>query len=352
MLWLVSAGSSQSQYDAFLLVSFGGPEGTEEVLPFLRNVLRGRRVPDSRLEQVAQHYYLFGGESPINSANRRLLQALKADLAKHAIDLPLYWGNRNWHPLLEDTLAHMRDDGVRRALALATSAYASYSGCRQYLDNIAAARAKVGEGAPIVDKLRLFYNHPGFVEPMAESLRNARNDAGFDAPVLFSAHSIPADMAAHCDYQHQLDQTARLVAARAGQPAPRWSLVYQSRSGPPAQPWIGPGLTEALDSLPSDTKSVVVSPIGFVSEHMEVVYDIDTEASAAAAARGVRLVRAATADTHPRFVSMVTELLEERVFPGAPRLALGSDGPRGDICRSECCPRSGAAPRDSAGAVL
>jgi len=333
--------AAQVEYDALVVVSFGGPEGQDEVLPFLRNVVGGRDIPEERLMEVAEHYRLFGGVSPINSQNRALVTALGAALAAAGIHLPVYWGNRNWQPLLADEIARMRDDGVRRALAFVTSAYGSYSGCRQYLDDIDVARAAVGPGAPAVDKLRLFYNHPGFIETWVASLSRALRAAAPSTPsmpaVLFTAHSIPLSMAGSCDYVDQLTETARLVAAGAGVPDGGWRLVWQSRSGPPAQPWLAPDIVEAMAELPEDS-TVVIAPIGFVSDHMEVVYDLDSVASAAGSARGQRVLRAATPGTDARFVTMVCELVAERLDPLLPRPALGRFGPYPDRCAPGCCP--------------
>ncbi|HEV2707452.1 MAG TPA: ferrochelatase [Pyrinomonadaceae bacterium] len=330
---------SQS-YDAILFVSFGGPEGMDEVLPFLENVLRGRNVPPERMRAVARHYELFGGVSPINEQNRRLIAALESELQAHDLRLPVYWGNRNWHPLLADTLRRMKDDGIKNALAFVTSAYSSYSSCRQYRENIECAREEAGEGAPRVDKLRAFYNHPGFVEPNIERLREALAQIPAArrtrAEVAFTAHSIPVSMAAGCDYEAQLRETARLVAAGAGQPT--WSLVFQSRSGPPTQAWLEPDICEHLRALRErGTEDVVVAPIGFISDHMEVIYDLDTEARRVAAEIGLNMVRAATVGTHPAFVSMIRELILERLDPNAPRLSLGTHGARRDECPADCC---------------
>jgi ferrochelatase len=327
-------------YDALLFVSFGGPEGTDEVMPFLENVLRGRGVPRERLLSVARHYDLFGGVSPINEQNRRLIKALRAELDAHDLPLPIYWGNRNWHPFLADTLRQMRDDGVERALAFVTSAYNSYSGCRQYRENIEAARAEVGADAPRVDKLRAFYNHPGFVEPNVENLKaslreipEARRDA---ARVAFTAHSIPASMAAGCDYEAQLRETCRLVAAGAG--VGDWRLVFQSRSGSPAQPWLEPDICDHLRALKTEgAADVVVHPVGFISDHMEVLYDLDTEARAVAEEIGINMIRAATVGTHPAFVSMIRELILERTTADAPRRFLGAHGASHDACAIDCC---------------
>jgi ferrochelatase len=326
-------------YDAFLLVSFGGPEGMADVMPFLDHVLRGRPVPDARKREVAHHYERFGGVSPINAQNRALLEALRGELAACGPRLPLYWGNRNWHPFLADTLRAMAGDGVRRALAFVTSAYSSYAGCRQYLDDIERARAEVGPSAPAVDKLRGFHDHPGFVEANADRLRAALASlpAGRHATarIAFTAHSIPAAMAEGSDYVAQLRETCALVAARA--PSVPWALVYQSRSGSPRDPWLEPDVLDHLAALRSEgVTDVVVAPVGFVSDHMEVVYDLDIEARERAAALGLGFVRAGTAGTHPAFVRMIRELIDERVA-GGERRALGASGPRPDACARDCC---------------
>lgn len=332
-------------YDAFLLVSFGGPEGPADVLPFLQNVTRGRRVPPERLAEVAEHYHHFGGVSPINEQCRALLAAIRDDFAANGVDLPVYWGNRNWHPMLADTLARMRDDGVRSALALVTSAYGSYSSCRQYLEDIAAARAAVGPQAPAVAKLRHFYDHPGFIQPLADGVRDALNTVA-PAPrertrLVFVAHSIPVEMARSAGpegglYEAQLHQTAELVAAAAA-PDLEWDLVWQSRSGPPQVPWLEPDINDHLAALPErGTEAVVVSPIGFVSDHLEVLWDLDVEAAGTAERVGLRFARAATPGHDPRFVTMIRELVQERLTPGAPRRRLGTL-PTWDTCASHCC---------------
>jgi ferrochelatase len=327
-------------YDAIVVVSFGGPEGPGDVEPFLDNVLRGRPVPPERRAAVAGHYHLFGGRSPINDHNRALITALQGELATHGPDLPVYWGNRNWHPLLADTVAGMQRDGVTRALAFVTSAYASYSGCHQYLDDIARARAAVGPEAPEIDKLRVFYNHPGFVAANADALEAALGRAGAGARVAFTAHSIPVAMAATSDYQAQLTETARLVMAAvdpAG--AVSWALVFQSRSASPGVAWLGPDIADHLRALAAGSRDpVVIAPIGFVADHMEVVYDLDVEAAQLADQLGLPMVRAATAGTHRAFVTMIRQLIAERRDPAAPKLAVGADGVYHDVCRPECCP--------------
>ena len=328
-------------YDALLLLSFGGPEGPDDVLPFLENVLRGRNVPKERMLEVAAHYDHFGGVSPIGAQCRALVSALREELVRHGLRLPVYWGNRHWHPMLADTLRRMADDGVRRSLAFVTSAYGSNSGCRQYLDDIARARAEVGARAPEVDKLRLFYNHPGFVEPLVEQVAAAfdrvsepRRDA---ARLVFTAHSIPRAFAATCDYEAQLRETASLVALPLGRR--EWSLVYQSRSGPPSQPWLDPDIVDHLRALASrGAKDVVVAPIGFTSDHMEVLYDLDLEAKSRAMELGLNMVRAGTVGTHPRFVRMIRELVQERLSDAPVRLHLGTRGPAPDACPPGCCP--------------
>lgn len=327
-------------YDAFLLVSFGGPERREDVLPFLENVLRGRNVPRERMLEVAEHYYHFDGVSPINAQNRALLAALQAEFDSAGLKLPLYFGNRNWHPLLPDTLRQMQAAGVQRAIALFTSAFSSYSGCRQYRENIAFAQAEVGEGAPQVDKLRAFFNHPGFIDPMIERTEAAlaqipaARRAG--AHLLFSAHSIPLSMARNCAYETHFRESSRLVAEALGHT--NWRLVYQSRSGPPSQAWLEPDVGDALVEIAnSGSKDIVVVPIGFVSDHMEVLFDLDEEAQQKATTLGLNLVRAGTVGTHPRFVRMIRELVEERLSDNPQRPALGPLGPSHDVCQVDCC---------------
>jgi len=313
-------------YDALLVLSFGGPEKPDDVMPFLETVLRGRNIPRARLLEVAGHYYHFGGRSPINDQCRALIAALQQELDAHGPHLPVYWGNRNWHPFLEDTMRRMAEDGIGRALVFVTSAYSSYSACRQYLEDLDRARMAVGPGAPVCEKLRHYSNHPGFIEPNAEHLREALAQAP-GAPVLFTAHSIPLELARTSKYVEQLEATARLVAAGAG--VPEYRLVYQSRSGPPQQPWLEPDILLALDEVRAGgAESVVVAPIGFISDHMEVIYDLDYEAARRCEAIGLRMVRAATAGTHPRFITMIRELMEERI----------AGDQSADPCLQGCCP--------------
>lgn len=318
----------KTHYDALLVVSFGGPEGMEDVIPFLENVLRGRNVPRERMLKVARHYESFGGVSPINQQNRNLIAALEKELNQHGPRLPIYWGNRNWHPLLPDTLHRMAADRVRNALAFVTSGYSSYSSCRQYLQNISDAQAAVGPGAPQVEKLRVFYNHPLFIEANIDHIRAALSQLEDPASthLVFTAHSIPESMAANCDYAAQLAQTGGVIA-RALQ-VENWQLVYQSRSGSPVQPWLGPDVCDHLKTLRAEgVTNVVIAPIGFVSDHMEVVYDLDVEARRVAEGLGMKMVRAATAGTHPSFVRMIRKLILERVNGEAPM----------NICAPDCC---------------
>ena len=329
-------------YDALLIVSFGGPESREDVLPFLENVLRGRNVPRERMLAVAEHYYHFGGVSPINAQTRELIAALKAELGKHGPELPIYWGNRNWHPMLADTVRQMEKDGIRRALAFVTSAYSSYSGCRQYREDIARAREAVGAGAPEIDKLRVFFNHSGFIDAIEDRLREAlaaiSSDAGSNVQIVYTAHSIPASMANTSDYVRQLEEVRRLVSERLG--IKNDALVYQSRSGAPGQPWLEPDVLDHLRAVKAGNlaSAVVLAPIGFISDHMEVLYDLDVEARELCESLGLPMVRAKTVGVHPKFVGMIRELIEERMNPGTERRALGTLGARVDVCAADCCP--------------
>ncbi len=355
-----SMGGGEGSYDALVVVSFGGPEGPEDVMPFLENVTRGRDVPRARLDQVAAHYRAVGGVSPINAQNRALVAALERSFAARGIRLRVYWGNRNWHPYLGDAVRTMAADGVRRALAFVTSAYSSYSSCRQYLDDIERARAAAGDRAPAIDKIRPFWNHPGFIDTMAQRTREAlaahgepveaagqagragshgQEASGGQATlrIVFTAHSVPVAMARGCDYENQLREVAELVAGRLDPPRP-WDLAFQSRSGPPEQAWLGPDIVDHLETLrAAGVERAVVVPIGFVSDHMEVVHDLDVEAAAAAARLGIRFARARTAGTAPRFIETVCDLALERL-EGRPPAWIGRLGPRPVPCAGDCCP--------------
>jgi ferrochelatase len=331
-----------TDYDAILIVAFGGPEGPDDVLPFLENVVRGRNVPPERLREVAAHYDRFDGKSPLNEQVRSLIRALVDELNTHGPKLPVYWGNRNWHPLLADTIRQMADDGVRHALALFLSPFSSYSSCRQYLDNIEQGRAEVGPDAPRIDRIRAFYNHPGFIAAMADRVRSAllklpaENQAG--ARLVFTAHSIPLTMAQGCRYEAQLNEACRLVAAEIDRGD--WRLAYQSRSGPPSQPWLEPDVRDELRQAASrdDLRSVVLVPIGFLSDHIEVLYDLDCEAVAVAEELGIAIVRAGTVGTHARAIEMYRLLIAERMTDTPQRLYLGPEGPAHDVCPPDCCP--------------
>jgi ferrochelatase len=333
-----------ASYDALLVVSFGGPEAPADVIPFLSNVTAGRGIPPERLQHVAEHYYQFGGVSPINQQTRHLIAAIEKDFAVRGVTLPVYWGNRNWHPYLRDTLAAMAADGVSRALAFVTSAYSSYSSCRQYLGDIEAASEHVGAAAPHVDKIRPYFNHPGYVGSFAAAVTTAvaAIPPGIGDPdLIFTAHSIPVSMADAAGpvggaYQAQLAETARLVAQQADYTRPWW-LAYSSRSGPPSQPWLEPDINDLLaERAAAGSRAVVVAPIGFISDHMEVKFDLDVEAAGTAERLGLAYVRAATPGTEPRFVSMITDLVTERLDGSAP-LVLGSFGAWPGSCPSGCC---------------
>ncbi len=329
-------------YEAILVTSFGGPEGPADVMPFLENVLRGKNVPRERMLEVAEHYYHFGGKSPINDQNRRLITALERELTEHGPTLPVYWGNRNWHPMLADTLRQMKSDGVQRALAFVTSAYSSYSSCRQYREDIARAREAAGPGAPSVDKIRAFHNHPGFIEAIVDrvhaALAKLPEERRESAEIIYTAHSIPYAMARGCDYEVQLRETGRLVAEELGRTD--WTLVYQSRSGPPSQPWLEPDILDYLRQrkVQGNNSAVVIVPIGFVSDHMEVLFDLDTQAREHCDELGFMMVRAETVGTHPRFIRMIRELIGERMDQSQPRLVVGSLAARPDFCPADCCP--------------
>jgi ferrochelatase len=329
-------------YDAILVLSFGGPEGMDDVMPFLENVTRGRNIPRERLEEVAEHYAHFGGVSPINAQNRALIAALERELADHSIELPIYIGNRNWHPLVQDTIEVMRADGVRNALLFVTSAYSSYSSCRQYREDVSRALGALGlkEHGMRFDKIRVFYNHPGFVGPMARRVRDALESLPRDrrdtAEIVFTAHSIPVSMSNGCAYERQLREVSRLVAGLAG--AARHRLAWQSRSGPPHVPWLEPDILDELDRLhAASVRDVIVVPIGFISDHLEVLFDLDVEAQNRARELGMNMIRVATVGTDPVFVAMIRELIEERLQENPERRFLGEVGASHDVCAVNCC---------------
>jgi ferrochelatase len=343
---------SAGPFSAFLLVSFGGPEGPDDVMPFLENVTRGKDVPPERLAEVAEHYHRFGGVSPINGNCRELLGALEADFAVNGIDLPIYWGTRNWKPSLRDAVQQITDDGHRRVLVFLTSAYASYPGCRQYREDVFTAQADLSK-PPVFARIRHYFNHPGFINPMVTNtvaaLDQLPEEARAGATILFSTHSIPMAMAHSSGpegglYVRQHEEVARLVAegvaAATGTTYP-WELVYQSRSGPPRVPWLEPDISDRLPALrEAGTPAVVVVPIGFTSDHMEVVYDLDVEAREQADELGLAFARAATVGSAPEFVAAIRELVLERANSVLPdqRAALGELGTSWDLCPAGCCP--------------
>ncbi|WP_370454439.1 ferrochelatase [Homoserinibacter sp. GY 40078] len=344
-------------YDAIILAGFGGPEGQDDVIPFLRNVTRGRGIPDERLEEVAHHYRHFGGVSPINEQNRQLKAALEAELAARGIDLPVIWGNRNWDPYLAEAVQEAHDRGFRTLIGLATSAYSSFSSCRQYREDFANALEQTSLGDELrIDKVRQFFDHPGFVTPFVEGVRDAlaeladRGITGSEIRVLFATHSIPtADALRSGDrtvdygeggaYAAQHRAVAEVVMREAGSDV-AWELVYQSRSGPPTQPWLEPDVNDVIEGLPAaGVKAVVVVPLGFVSDHMEVLWDLDTEATETAEEAGLIAIRTPTPGTHPAYVRGLVDLVMERVngTPTGERPALTAYGPWFDVCRPGCC---------------
>ncbi len=339
-----STAPNPAGYDALLIVGFGGPEHPDHVMPFLENVTRGRNIPRERLEEVAEHYHHFGGVSPINAQVRDLIAALRPELDRRGIALPLYWGNRNWDPLLPDAVQAMTHAGHRNALAVVLAAYSSYSSCRQYRENVYAAADTAGPGAPTFDKMRVFYNHPDFIAANADRVQSAiaqlpSDNARQSFHLAFTAHSIPSSMSANCDYEKQLKETCRLVAESIGLPPERWALVYQSRSGRPQDPWLEPDILDHIDALHSQgVTNLIIDPVGFLSDHMEVLYDLDDEARHRCDAHGIHMVRAATVGTHPRFVSMLGELIAERLAQSLDRRAIGHYPANHDVCPLNCCP--------------
>ena len=325
--------------DSLLLLSFGGPEGPDDVMPFLRNVTKGRGVPDERLAVVAEQYALFGGKSPINDLNRDLLDSIGHELAARGYDLPTFWGNRNWHPFLSDAVENLRSQGHKSTVCLVTSAFSSYSGCRQYHEDLEVACSAVSE-SPEIHRVRVFWNHPDFLGTAAELLTESRTkaDLSTSTPVLHTAHSLPVSMAANCDYEAQLNEAAQIVNDLAGMEGP-CEVVFQSRSGPPSVPWLEPSIDTRLQELAADGISqVLVHPLGFIADHMEVLFDLDTQAFGVAKESGITMVRTPTVGTHPRFVSMMIDLIEEAAGLREDRPALGSSGPRPDRCLLDCCP--------------
>lgn len=335
-----SFDAAARSYDAVLIVSFGGPEGPDDVLPFLDNVLRGLAVGDATKARIAKRYETFGGISPINAHVRAFIAALQKTLDRTGPALPVYWGNRNWHPLLGDTLAQMEADGIERAIAYVTSLFSSYSGCRKYREDLHEAAAKLTR-PPIIDKLRLGFNHLGYIEAaserVGETLRRVPAERREQTPVLFTAHSLPESMARHATYETQLSECCRLVGDALEHP--RWQLVYQSNNARYGrESWLGPDVSEAIESLAAEgTEDVVVAPIGFVCDHLEVVLDLDVEAAATARRAGINMLRAPTVGTHPAYVAMVRDLIVERMTANPARHALGALGPSHDICPADCC---------------
>ena len=332
--------TTDHDYDALLVVSFGGPEGPADVDSFLDNVFRGLRVPPETKVHIAQRYEQVGGVSPINAHTRAFIKALQLELDAHGPALPIYWGNRNWHPLLADTVAQMAHAGVRRALAFVTSTFSSYSGCRRYREDLFEA-ARTIPNAPVFDKLRVPYNHPGFIQAMSDRVSQALDtlpaEQRRNAVVLFTAHSLPLPMARGCDYEAQLASSCGLVSDALG--LERWRLVYQSNNASYGRDlWLGPDIRDALREAEGEgIKGVVVAPIGFVCDHMEVVMDLDVDAAAVARELGLVMARACTVGTNPAYVAMVRELIVERLKPTAPRRALGARGPSHDRCPADCC---------------
>jgi ferrochelatase len=345
--------SSVSPYDALLLLSFGGPEGPDDVVPFLENVTRGRGIPKERLVEVGAHYFRFGGVSPINEQCRALIAALERDFAEQGLSLPIYWGNRNWEPYVADTVVRMAEDGVHRALVFVTSAYSSYSGCRQYREDLAAAMAGGGDAVAglKLDRVRAYFDHPGFVEPMiratVEALGRLDESVRDDAELVFVTHSVPLVMADSSPYvtQHQavVELVAQGVERATGVAGRPYSLTYCSRSGPPSQPWLEPDIGDYLRERSAEGSAAAVAvPIGFVSDHMEVVYDLDTEAAQTAAKIGLPFARAATVGVDAEFVAGIRDLVLERAArergEEPVQKALSTLGTMPDVCGAGCCP--------------
>jgi ferrochelatase len=330
----------EKKHDAVMIVSFGGPEGMDDVRPFLDNVLRGKNIPPARMEAVVRHYEHFDGVSPLNAQNRELKALLEAELNAHGIDLPVYWGNRNWKPYLRDTLQEMRGDGIHRCINYFTSAYSSYSGCRQYRENIEQAVEELGLEDMAFGKIRAFYNHPNWIEVnrqrVAEALAQIPGDRRAQTRIVYTAHSIPTAMSASCHYVAQLEESARLISEALQHV--HHDLVYQSRSGPPDIPWLEPDVRDHLAALKAQgIKDVVVHPLGFVSDHMEVLFDLDVEAREHCATIGLHMERSKAAGNHPRVISMIRELIEERLYDGVEPRSVGRQGPAHPVCPGDCC---------------
>lgn len=331
-------------YQALLIVSFGGPESREEVMPFLENVTRGKPVPKARLLEVAEHYYHFDGKSPINAQNRALKAALEKAFAQKNINLPIFLGNRNANPFIVDSLKDMQSHGVQRALGFFTASMSSYSGCRQYRENIAEAQSTIGETAPHIDKIRAFFNHPLYLETIAERIEECLTEntmTAADSHFIFTTHAIPESMAKHCDYEKQFHESVRLVAHLRNISEEQFTIAYQSRSGAPHIPWLGPDVNDVVRTFArKNIKNLIFIPIGFISDHMEVLYDLDVEAQDTTKKFGLQYARTKTAGTHPLFIDMICELVLERLNPNLPRRAMGTLGARADVCPPDCCQKA------------
>jgi ferrochelatase len=334
-------GLTEVPIDSILFVSFGGPEGMDDVIPFLENVLRGKNVPQERMLEVAEHYKHFGGISPINQQCRDLIDEVSRECKVRGVDLPIYWGNRNWHPLLPDELTRMSADGRKRAICFFTSMFSCYSGCRQYRENLADAQAAVGDNAPLVEKVRMGFNHPRFIAAQCDCVRKAIGtlpvEQQTNVKILFAAHSIPLSMAQYSRYEVQLREAAKLICTNLGHE--NWELVFQSRSGPPQQPWLEPDVCDRIEELHTKEglASCVVVPLGFISDHMEVLYDLDEEAATLCKEKGIAFARAKTVGVHPEFVGMIVDLIQERLAEGTERPYIGDYGPSHDLCPANCC---------------
>ena len=331
----------QKSFEALMIVSFGGPESHAEVMPFLERVTQGKPVPRERLLEVAKHYYHFDGKSPLNAQNRALKQALEKEFLKRNIGLPIYLGNRNAAPFIVDELREMKAKNITRALGFFTSSMSSYSGCRQYRENIAEAQAEIGDGAPQIEKIRAFFNHPLYIQTVSARLQECLSKFSMekrDSHFIFTTHSLPISMAKNCDYAEQYKNSSELVAAANVLQPDQVTFAFQSRSGSPHIPWLGPDVNEVVKNIPKGSKkNIIFIPIGFVSDHMEVIYDLDCEAREHVENHGFQFARVKTAGTHPLFIEMICELVAERLQHDQPRRYLGSLGARVDVCPPDCC---------------